>query len=309
MLHRSDCLHPLKLLQRATAALAAAAFAGGALGSDLRGARYDAATDTIVVEVAYEGTNPRHEFSVQWGECQGNAVAGRLVDSQWNDEAVQPYRLLDHVSLDAIPCRPARVTLRMGRTGQATVFVPAKGSAAPQARLVSSPGVSAEVRASELVGREVHAAAGERLGDIAAVLIDSRPRGAHFVVLEAPGGERFGIPVSDLRREAGGLVLDVPPRHLELIPGFEGRRWPDAEHRIERYERASALLGRAAEDPLGNAVGALRDVAIDLDTGRTRYFLVEFAGEDNAVLPLAPHLVRLRPGENPVVTGRPHRRS
>jgi sporulation protein YlmC with PRC-barrel domain len=309
VLPRSAPLHPLKFFQRATAALVAAAIAGSALGSDLRDARYDAATDTIIVEVAYEGTNPNHEFSVQWGRCENDAVAGRLVDSQWNDRALEPYRLRDHVSIDDIPCRPARVTLRMGRTGQATVIVPAKESAAPRARLVSSPGVSAEVRASELVGREVRATAGERLGDIAAVLIDSRPRGAHFVVLAAPGGERFGIPVSDLHREGDGLRLDVPPRHLELIPGFEGRRWPDAEHRIERYERASALLGRAAEDPLGNAVGTLRDVAIDLDTGRTRYFLVEFAAENNAVLPLAPHLVRLRPGENPVVTGRPHRRS
>ena len=56
-------------------------------------------------------------------------VAGRLVDSQWNDKALEPYRLVDHVSIEDIPCRPARVTLRMGRTGHATVFVPAKGGA------------------------------------------------------------------------------------------------------------------------------------------------------------------------------------
>ena len=107
-------------------ALVAAVATGAALGADLRGARYDRATDTIVVEVAYQGTNPRHQFSVQWGRCEGNTIAGRLVDSQWNDEAVKPYRLVDHVSIDGIPCRPARVVLRMGRTGQATVFVPAK---------------------------------------------------------------------------------------------------------------------------------------------------------------------------------------
>ena len=153
------------------------------------------------------------------------------------------------------------------------------------------------------------AKAGERLGEIAGVLIDSRPRGVHFLVLETPRGAYFAYPVSDLRRASGRLLLDASPTRLELKPGFEGRRWPDPQYRIERYERASALLGRAAEDPLGNAVGALRDVAIDLETGRTLYVLVEFVEEDNAVLPLAPHLVRLRPGENPVVTGRSHRRS
>ena len=118
-------MDPLKMFQLAVALVTAGA-ASAALGADLRGARYDRATDTIVVEVAYQGTNPRHQFSVQWGRCEGDALAGRLVDSQWNDEAVKPYRLVDHVSLDGIPCRPARVVLRMGRTGQATVFVPAK---------------------------------------------------------------------------------------------------------------------------------------------------------------------------------------
>jgi hypothetical protein len=122
-------LRPLKGFQRAAAGLAASALACAAHASDLRDARYDAATDTIVVEVAYQGTNPRHEFSVQWGKCAGDTVAGRLVDSQWNDKALEPYRLLDHVSLEDIPCRPARVTLLMGRTGQATFFVPAKGDA------------------------------------------------------------------------------------------------------------------------------------------------------------------------------------
>lgn len=120
---------PLKFFQQAAVALSASALACATHASDLRDARYDAATDSIIVEVAYQGTNPNHEFSVQWGRCENNAVAGRVVDSQWNDKAVEPYRLWDHVSIDDIPCRPARVTLRMGRTGQATVFVPAKGDA------------------------------------------------------------------------------------------------------------------------------------------------------------------------------------
>jgi hypothetical protein len=128
-----------------------------------------------------------------------------------------------------------------------------------------------ETRASELVGRTVHAPAGERLGDIAAVLIDSRPRGVHLVVLETPAGERSAYPASALRREAGWLLLgDGAQAH--------------AKGTDSRYERASSLLGRAAEDPL-------------------------FAAEDNALLPLAPHLVRLRPGESPVVTGKARRRS
>lgn len=30
---------------------------------------YDAHTDELVVTMQFRGTNPNHEFTVQWGEC------------------------------------------------------------------------------------------------------------------------------------------------------------------------------------------------------------------------------------------------
>ncbi|HEX6321194.1 MAG TPA: PRC-barrel domain-containing protein [Burkholderiales bacterium] len=166
-----------------------------------------------------------------------------------------------------------------------------------QARLVSTGAPASaepgEARASELLGRPVHAEAGERLGEIAALLLDSRARGVHLVMLETAAGERIAYPVSALRREAGRLLL-----------AEERTAHPQPQ---ARYQHASKLLGRAAEDPLGNTIGKVRDIAVSLDSGRTRYVLVEFSAEAT-VLPLAPHLVRLRPGANPVVTGDPHRR-
>jgi len=33
-------------------------------------AYYDARTDQLVVSMIYSGTNPKHTFTLQWGQCQ-----------------------------------------------------------------------------------------------------------------------------------------------------------------------------------------------------------------------------------------------
>jgi hypothetical protein len=90
-------------------------------------ARYDAARDQIVARIAYRGTHPDHEFAVQWGECSESSprrVVGRLIDRQGRDHAREDYRTTERIVLNTIPCRPAIVTLRLGRTAHTDVFVP-----------------------------------------------------------------------------------------------------------------------------------------------------------------------------------------
>lgn len=101
--------------------------AAGATAADIRSARYDKRADVIIIEVAYRGTHPRHEFEVRWGEC-GNGttrgVAGRVIDRHGKDEAKEGYVVRERIALNALPCRPAMVTLRLGRSSLARVFVP-----------------------------------------------------------------------------------------------------------------------------------------------------------------------------------------
>lgn len=101
--------------------------AGHAYGADILDARYDAARDQIVAEIAYRGTNPDHDFTIQWGSCGGGdpaRLAGRLIDAQGSDLAREDYRITERIALEDMPCRPAIVTLRLGRTAHADVFVP-----------------------------------------------------------------------------------------------------------------------------------------------------------------------------------------
>ncbi len=102
-----------------------------AKAADIVGAKYDAADDTIVVNIAYRGTQPDHEFTVEWGPCNeaGGPPAGvtaRLIDRQGRDIAREEFRVTGRLGLQELPCRPAEVTLRLGRVSHARVLVPAR---------------------------------------------------------------------------------------------------------------------------------------------------------------------------------------
>ncbi len=92
-------------------------------------AAYDPHHDAVAVTIAYDGTTPRHRFSVLWSPCDRDAadvpqVSARLVDQQGNQPARRPYRVTQRVSLSGLDCRPALLTLRLGRRSLATVDVP-----------------------------------------------------------------------------------------------------------------------------------------------------------------------------------------
>jgi len=95
---------------------------------------YDAAKDQLVVTIAYRGTNRRHRFSLQWGQCNpsqdgtSNEVTADVLDSQWQDDAINDYQKTTRFSLASMPCRPATVTLRAAPHFLATVVIPAAPS-------------------------------------------------------------------------------------------------------------------------------------------------------------------------------------
>jgi hypothetical protein len=83
--------------------------------------RYDAGKNQIIVTMIYDGTNPNHHFSIRWGRChrlhdqlQGPArkiINVGILDDEGNDAAMKRYTKIVRVSLAALSCRPAIVTL------------------------------------------------------------------------------------------------------------------------------------------------------------------------------------------------------
>ena len=79
---------------------------------------YDKKNDRLVITMLYRGTNPKHKFSLKWGQCEaqqsGNlpGVTVEVLDDQYEDPEQQDFKKTTHFSLTNLPCRPVLVTLR-----------------------------------------------------------------------------------------------------------------------------------------------------------------------------------------------------
>jgi hypothetical protein len=95
---------------------------------------YDPEKDELVVSLEYRGTNPDHNFRLQWGECRrtpggdSNEISARVLDDQWDDRARADFTRTVRFSLADLRCRPASVTLFSAPGFRIAVNVPARGN-------------------------------------------------------------------------------------------------------------------------------------------------------------------------------------
>ncbi len=106
-------------------------FVGTASADNFANVYYDRRTDELVVTMWYRGTNPNHNFSLKWGECQAQqagklpGVTAQVLDDQWKDLAQHGYKKTTRLSLSALPCgRPVSVTLRSAPRFLYTLTIP-----------------------------------------------------------------------------------------------------------------------------------------------------------------------------------------
>jgi len=107
-------------------------FAAYALHADIfSSAHYDPNTNELVVTMVYRGTNPDHQFSVQWGACEmlgsdgsNHQIVAEVLDIQWDDAAQQTFTKTLRFSLASLKCRPATVTLRTAPRFEYTLQIP-----------------------------------------------------------------------------------------------------------------------------------------------------------------------------------------
>ena len=93
---------------------------------------YDPTGDQLIVTMVYDGTNPNHHFSVQWGPCRKldqpahQIIEASILDDQWNDAGTKTYTETVTVPLATLPCRPATVTLRSPPDFYTSIDIPAR---------------------------------------------------------------------------------------------------------------------------------------------------------------------------------------
>lgn len=129
-----------------------------------------------------------------------------------------------------------------------------------------------EMQASELIGTDVINASGETIGELKDLIFDARDGEIRSAVIEYGGwlgvGERaVALPAGPLTQRGNSLVFDVTEEALRNAPNFERAIWPAT--------RASALIDREVHDRLHRDAGEIKDLLVDLVTGRVHYALVD----------------------------------
>jgi hypothetical protein len=102
-----------------------------ACADTFQSASYDPGTDELVIVMAYQGTNPDHQFSLTWERCidrgdDRRTIVAEVLDQQFQDAARQDFTKTVRVSMADMNCRPAVVTLKTAPGFRYTVTIPAR---------------------------------------------------------------------------------------------------------------------------------------------------------------------------------------
>ncbi|MFC4308348.1 hypothetical protein ACFPN2_04580 [Steroidobacter flavus] len=117
-------------LARLVASIAALLYLAPALAISVTKLTYDAPKDQLVMTIAYRGTNPDHQFRVQWDKCtrlddERMQILGLLIDDQPNDHARQDFTKPMRIDLRDFTCRPSKVTIRTSAGFFTSIDIPA----------------------------------------------------------------------------------------------------------------------------------------------------------------------------------------
>lgn len=211
-----------------------------------------------------------------------------------------------------------------------TTFVFAPAAMADDAATVSASTATParpelqQLRVTRLIGTDVRNLAGERLGDLADLIIDIDRGEVRYAILSFGGfmglGDRkFAYPLRAFRPgpRADELVLDVDLSKLQQAPGFDAFRWPDwdsgyyetVDHYFgqdsstahgRRLWRATDLVGAEVDDLKDEDVGHVVDLGVNLRSGKVQHAVVEI--DRLTTLPdrrVAIPLERLRSRQDP----------
>ncbi|MCG6118005.1 MAG: PRC-barrel domain-containing protein [Aquimonas sp.] len=106
--------------------------------------------------------------------------------------------------------------------------------------------------ANTLIGNNVVNAAGEDLGDIKEIMLDTSRGQVSYAVLSfgtflGMGGKFFAVPWEALKLDTSEkrFVLDVSKQMLETAPGFDKDHWPDMADETWQQGISSHYGGRS----------------------------------------------------------------
>ena len=157
-----------------------------------------------------------------------------------------------------------------------------------------------QMRASELIGKNVVNNKGEGLGEIKDLVVDTTSGKVQYAVISFGGflglGDKlFAYPLEKFERmgERGRLALNVDKEKMKSAPGFDDKSWPNfttATYRGDvdkfygtksapanvRFARATQILKGDVKDGANKDIGDIEDIVVSLPSGRVSYVVLEF---------------------------------
>ncbi|NIM39882.1 MAG: hypothetical protein GTN84_01785 [Hydrogenophaga sp.] len=208
------------------------------------------------------------------------------------------------------------------RPAATAVLAAASWLAGPALAQTGQMPAALDMRASRIVGMDVHNMQGRDLGEINDLMIDVNNQRVHYAILGFGGfmglGEKlFAYPVRSLRSSGDRLLLDVRQDVLERAPGFERANWPDwndtryreqvdrhfgpgvaleRPRHAQRLMRASDLIGMDVNGLQGDDAGEVEDLVVNLGSAKVRYAVLDFDeawSADDRMVPLPLATLRL----------------
>lgn len=163
-----------------------------------------------------------------------------------------------------------------------------------------------DMRASELMGKNVKNQQGEDLGKVEDVLVNTNSGRVQYTVLSfggfmGMGDKLFAFPLDafDRSQQRDHLVLNVSKERLEKAEGFDKDKWPNYRADGKAFDsarknfgsetktqgsaddhrhlvRLSELVGQDVNDRQGSGLGEIEDVVVDMGRGRISYVVLDF---------------------------------
>jgi len=159
------------------------------------------------------------------------------------------------------------------------------------------------LRASQLVGKNIEGAANDNIGEINDMIIDVSTGEVRYVMFEYDpsvftSGKVYAIPLNSLTLNADRdrlIYKGMTREQLDRV-GVEKKDWKtavqntryldsvDTVYGVKRtnantstnLRRASDLLGKDVLSREGNDIGDIKELVIDMQTGKVRYAVLDF---------------------------------
>lgn len=181
-----------------------------------------------------------------------------------------------------------------------------------------------QMRASELIGKNVVNSKGDGLGEIKDLVVDTTSGKVQYAVISfggflGMGDKLFAYPLEKFERvgERGRLVLNVDKEKMKSAPGFDDKSWPNfttATYRGEvdkfygtesapanvRFARATQILKGDIKDGANKDIGDIEDMVVTLPSGRVSYVVLEFDrawNPDNKLVAMPMKALRSEDGD------------